>query len=249
MSAGSIDNGRGKGTPRGYFALVGSLAVLAVVLSPLTPMPQPDGPANNQSLLDCQSLTRDVEYLIAGDKSRQSPDGLPGPRLPDALPELSQREIHASALLMNEICSRADLVQTLASSREPPLSLIAYGCEAAAGTQGFDALPGSVSDYQDIYCTTAFGAVQSEIASWSDSVEKYFYETLQPARDKFAADSDRATLVGEAESILVNASSSLQEAGEFLDSGRVYDAVGMLDSGVASFASIRERADMDFLYG
>ena len=248
MSAGSIGNGGARNAPKGYFALIGSLAVLAVVLSPLTPMPERHDPGIDQVRLDCQSLTKDVEHLIAGDKSPQSPNGIPGPRLSDALPQLSQREMHASAVLMNEICSRPDLAETLTSSREPTVSLIAYGCEAAADTTGFDALPKSISEYQDIYCTAAFGTIESEIASWSDTVEKFFYENLQPAHDKFAADSNKTMLVGEAESILINASRSVQQAEEFLNSGQVYEAASLLDAGVAKFTSIKEREDMDFLY-
>ena len=246
MSADSIGNGGARNTPKGYFALIGSLAVLAVVLSPLTPMPERHDPAIELVLLECQSLTKDVEHLIAGDKSPQAPNGLPGPRVSDA-PQLSQREMHASAILMNEMCSRPDLAETFTGSREPTVTLVAYGCEAAAGTTGFDALPSSLSEYQDVYCTAAFGTIETEIASWSDSVEKFFYETLQPARDEFAADSDRTTLVGEAESILVNASRSMQQAEEFLNSGRVYEAASMIDSCVAMFTSIKEREDMDFL--
>jgi hypothetical protein len=211
-------------------------------------MPGPPIPADDKLLVECQSLTKDVEHLIAGDASRQPPNGIPGPRIPDALPQLSQREMHASAILMNEICGREELVQTIISSREPTMNLIAYGCEAAADTKGFDTLSNAISEYQDVYCAAAFGTIQSEIASWSASVEKFFYETLPPVREMFAADANKTALVGEAEAILVNASSSLQQAEESLNSGRVYEAAGKLDAGVSAFDSMREREDMDFLY-
>jgi hypothetical protein len=149
---------------------------------------------------------------------------------------------------MNQICSRAELAQMIVGSREPTMNLIAYGCEAAADTRGFETLPDSISEYQDIYCTAAFASIQSEIASWSGSVEKVFYETMPPAREKLADYPNRTALVEEAETILVNASRSMQQAEELLNSGRVYDAAAMLDAGVAMFASMKEREDLDFLY-
>jgi hypothetical protein len=235
-----------KGVPKGHVALIGSLALVAIVLSPLTPMPQSENRGTDELLVDCQSLRADAERMIAGNRTR-TVDNEVAQEQAGTLLEMSQREMHASAILMNEFCNRPALVLTIINTHEPVLNLLAYACEAAAGTSGYEALPSSVKDYQDIYCTTAFQVIESRIAVRSDSVEEFFYKEILSARDQFAEDSVKITLVSEAESILVNASGSLQHAQELLDSGLVYESAGSLEAGISLFTSLKERQEMQFL--
>jgi hypothetical protein len=185
--------------------------------------------------------------MIAGDRTRPINSEVARDQAGGLL-EMSQREIRASGILINEYCNRPALVQTSIEKHNPVVNLIAYGCEAAAGTSGYDALPGSLKEYQDIYCTTAFQITESEIEVWSDSVEKAFYETIPSAKGRLAADSAEIMLISEAESILVNASSSLQHAQELLGSGLVYESASSLEEGIMLFTSLKERQDLSFLF-
>ena len=243
-------SGSMKSNPKGHFAIIGSLAVLAVVLSPLTPMPGLNAPKveDDALLFDCLSLGKGIENVISGDMISQTGNNFSEiDSLEQAAPELSMREMSASASLTIALCGRPDLVQATASTHSSALHLVAYGCESAAGTKGYDGLSRAITDYQDVYCASAIRVVEGELGSWSDSIKAFYYETIPPAREN-SADDRESGLISEAEAIAVNASSYLQEAQELLDSGMIYEATRSLETGITLFTAMSDRNDLQFLF-
>ncbi|HKU49486.1 MAG TPA: hypothetical protein VJP79_06025 [Nitrososphaera sp.] len=256
-----------------YAAIIGSIALLAVILSPVSPFAQrstenplsnsagtieePPQPENisDEDVLDCTSLIQGVEYAIAGGRLQPIEDEeFPGadeeseeerPQQPEF--NMTSEEKLASDTLLGEFCNRPELVRQISSAYDPAVNLVAYGCEIASGEAGDEAMQDSIADYQEIYCSSAVETVDFEIASWSDSMEIFVTDVIPTAREQVDTQDDssnRTALLDEAESIVANSSSTLSNAQDLLDSGSIYAAAVELDKGITDFTALIERQDM-----
>jgi hypothetical protein len=263
----SASNNDSKKNPLKYAAIIGSLAVLAVILSPVSPFAQQsNNPLSNSAgtieeppqpenisevdVLECTSLIQGVEYLIAGGRLEPIEDEEfteEGEELPAPVFNLTSEEKLASDTLLGEFCNRPELVQNMSAAYDPTVNLVAYGCDAASGKLGDAALQDSISDYQEIYCSSAVETVEFELVSWSDSIDLFSGEIIPAARETHSGNETATALLDEAESVLVNASQSIAEAQELLVSDSVFESARALDRGISTFTALVEREDMAFL--
>jgi hypothetical protein len=256
--------GSGEKKPLKYVAIIASLAVLGILISPVSPLslesPTPSNPGpideapqpeniSDEDVLACTSLIQGVEYVIAGGRLEPVSDE----EFPEADEEqpvmfnLTAQEKLASDTLLGEFCNRPELVQNMSAAYDPTVNMVAYGCEAASGKLGDAAMQDSIGDYKDIYCSSAIETIEYEFTSWGDSMMIFSTEVIPVAREQASDNATRVALVDEAESVVVNASDSVGNSQVLLDSGQVYDSANALDRGISMFTALLEREDMSFL--
>ena len=257
--------GNSKKKPLKYAAIIGSIAVLAIILSPISPFAQqgnplstagtieePPQPENisDMDVLDCTSLIQGVEYIIAGGRlepivEEEFPEE--GEELPTPVFNLTSEEKLASDTLLGEFCNRPELVQNMSIAYDPTVNLVAFGCDAASGKLGDAAFQDSIADYQEIYCSSAVETIEFEAVSWSDSIELFGTDVSPAAREIHSGNETAIALLDEAELTLSNASASMVDAQELLVSNSVYESAKALDRGISTFTALVEREDMTFL--
>jgi hypothetical protein len=256
--------GSGDKKPLKYVAIIASLAVLGILISPVSPLslesPPPSNPGpideapqpqniSEEDVLACTSLIQGVEYIVAGGRLQPIPDE-EFPEADEQQPvtfNLTAQEKLASDTLLGEFCNRPELVQNMSAAYDPTVNMVAYGCEAASGKIGDLAMQDSIADYKDIYCSSAVETIEYEAVSWGDSMMIFDEEVIPVARELASDNATRLALVDEAESITVNASDSVGNAQVLLDSGQVYDSANALDDGISMFTALLEREDMLFI--
>ena len=254
-----------KKKPLKYAAIVGSIGVLAIILSPVSPFAQQGNPLSpagtieeppqpedisDVDVLDCTSLIQGVEYIIAGGRLEPiGEEGFPeeGEELPTPVFNLTSEEKLASDTLLGEFCNRPELVQNMSAAYDPTVNLVAFGCDAASGKLGDTALQDSIADYKEIYCSSAVETVEFEAVSWSDSIELFRTEVIPAAMEIHSGNETAIALLDEAESALSNASASIVDAQELLVSTSIYESAVALDRAITTFTALVEREDMIFL--
>jgi hypothetical protein len=229
-------------------AVLGSLAALAILISPVsplllgqsTPAPTPGiigeepideakiAPAEvaPEDFAECNSLNDGIQKIVAGDGKNET------------------YKI-AADLLLGEYCNRPDLVHEISASGDPGVSLVAYACEAALLKHGDSAMQDSMADHTAIYCESSRTSIETGIESLSTAVQG-FREDFLPELE--SANTETGTAVYDLESIraeldritmLANHSSSL------LGSGEHYDASQTLDEATAAFNSLLESIETE----
>jgi hypothetical protein len=260
-------DGPGKKKPLKYAAIIGSLVIVALILSPVSPLalstynpsstsagtiaepPQPEN-TSEQDVLACTSLIQGVEYVIVGGRIQPIPDEV----LPEETDEfeepaepvlnLTSEEKLASDTLLGEFCNRPELVGQLSKAYDPTVNLVAYGCEVSSGKAGDVAMQDSIEDYREIYCTSAVETIEFELASWAESMDSFTTDIIPAARERVGNDRASGALLDEAQVIIANATATLVDAQERLDSGLIYDAATTLDKAIADFTVLIDREDM-----
>ena len=224
-------------------AVLGSLAFLAILLSPVSPLSIPFGnPAPNPSIIaeepideekiapsevspedfeECNSINDGIQTIIAG-------------------PGRNETYKIAADLLVGEYCNRPALVHEISAAADPGLNLVAYACEAASGTEGDSALQNSMADHTLIYCESARTTIGGGIDSLLTGVEEFrqdFLTELEAANADGEMTEDIDSIKGELDIIAQLASGSKS----LLDSGEYYDASQMLEKASESFGALIER--------
>lgn len=224
-------------------AVLGSLAFLAIILSPISPLGIPIGsPAPNPGIIteepideekiapaeispedfeECNSINDGIQTIVAG-------------------PDRNETYKVAADLLVGEYCNRPALVHEISASSDPSMSLVAYACEAASGTEGDSALQSSMADHTLIYCESARTSITDGIDSLLTAVEEFrqdFVAELEAANADGEMNEDIDSIRAELDSITQQASGSRS----LLDSGEYYDSSQMLGKATESFSSLIER--------
>ena len=224
-------------------AVLGSLAFLAILLSPVSPLGIPVGnPSPNPSIIseepideekiaptevsaedfeECNSINDGIQAIVAG-------------------PDRNETYKVAADLLVGEYCNRPALVHEISAAADPGLNLVAYACEAASGTEGDSTLQNSMADHTLIYCESARSSIGDEIDSLLTAVEEFrqdFLAELEAANADGEMTDDIDSIRAELDIItqLANGSRFL------LDSGEYYDSSQMLEKASESFGSLIER--------
>src|SRR5262245_16372210 len=136
-------------------AIIGSLAALALVLSPTFSVLQvPGSNSKANSLLQEEEIP--VDTTVVGHVSSEDlyTCGLVNDSIDEILgvvnSTVDDRKI-ASDKLLAEYCNRPILIHEIASTDYQGLSLVAYACDASSGKIGTPAMKDSLSDYKKIY--------------------------------------------------------------------------------------------------
>ena len=263
MSSLPSSGGHGKKKPLRYAAIIASLGVLAIILSPVSPFAQQSNPSggsagtideapqpedtSDEDVLVCTSLIQGVEYVIVGGRLEpigdeefpEEGEGMPSPEF-----NLTTVEKLAADTLLGEFCNRPELVQNMSLTYDPTVNLVAYGCEVASGKMGDAAMQDSIVDYAEIYCSSAIETIEFEALSWSDSAEIFKTEVIPLAREQLESEGNSTVLLDEADIVLANVTESLNSALELLESGSVYDSANALDRAITGFTAFIERDEV-----
>lgn len=238
-----------KDNPLKYVGIIGGLAVLAFILSPISPLFRPISPApvEDANPVDCTSISQSVEYVIAGGRLESISEDFPEAEQQESALNMTSQERLALVTLLDVYCNRPELVQTISTAYDPAVKLVAYGCDAASGKIGDKATQEAAAPHRQIYCSSATKTIEYEVVRWTDTIDSFKTEVIDVAREQLTEDRDSTRLVDEAETILEGSRKSVQSAQLLLDSGLVYDAANELDSGISSFTSLIEREDLSAL--
>ena len=238
-----------KDNPLKYAGIIGGLAVLAFILSPISPLFRPISPApvEDSNSVDCISISQSVQYVLAGGRVESISEDFPEAEQQETALNMTSQERLAVVTLLDVYCNRPELVQSLSAAYDPALKLVAYGCDAASGKIGDKATQDAAAAHKEIYCPSATKTIEYEVVRWTDTINGFKTEVIDVAREQLSGDRNSIILVDEADSIADDAKKSVQSAKLLLDSGLVYDAANALDSGIDSFTSLIEREDMNAL--
>ncbi|HJS83496.1 MAG TPA: hypothetical protein VJ742_11755 [Nitrososphaera sp.] len=229
-------------------AVLGSLVALAILLSPVSPLsPNLDNPPAGSNVIaeepideakiapaeitpedfaECNSVNDGIQKLVGEGENANETNKI------------------AADLLLGEYCNRPDLVHELGVAADPGLSLVAYACEAASGTEGDSAMQDSLADHTLIYCESARTNIDEGVDALLVAVEGFrldFLTELEAANVEAGATYDIEAIGTELDSIanLAEGSRSLATAGEY------YDASQMLDKASAAFSALLEKIETE----
>src|SRR5439155_13161480 len=190
-----------------YAGIIASLAALAIILSPISPLsiqqqsgsinnandvlpksPQPDD-HSDEDLQFCKSVSGTVEHIVGRGPVITREQELRGENITATEPVLSPQQKVASNILVGEMCNRIDLVHEIANTSDPGTSLVAYGCDSASGRIGDAALRNSLEDYQDLYCTSASEAIKIGADSLIEDVQAFKADIVLAGENNSAINS------------------------------------------------------------
>ncbi|MGI0011960.1 MAG: hypothetical protein ACREBU_00740 [Nitrososphaera sp.] len=229
-------------------AIIGSLAALAIILSPIFSLPSflqnPGGvsdilseePVNEtaiappeiseENFVACNSVNDDVQAIMVDvDESRVN----------------ATRKI-AADLLLGEYCNRPALVHEINATGYPGLSLVAYACDAGSGKVGDTQLKDSLVDHRAIYCESAGFSIQQEAESLRASVEGFRDDFIQSLKEDDGV-ATNAELIAELEASVGEILSMVDNVQSLVTAGDRYGSVKMLDSASTAFEDLLERVE------
>jgi hypothetical protein len=218
-------------------AIIGSLAALALVLSPTFSILQvPDSRSGANSLLQEEEIPVDTTVVEHVSDEDLATCGLVNDNIDEILgvvnSTVNDRKI-ASDKLLAEYCSRPVLIHEIASTDYQGLSLVAYACDASSGEIGTPAMQDSLSDYNQIYCESADQLIVNETNS--------FLETVDQVRTEYLPLFEGGFEDGESEEFM-NDTSSFEEEIDESEQGSVVDGN---ESETYNFNATAARATLD----
>jgi len=231
-----------------YIAIIGSLAVLVIILVPAISSPfqsqnnngnltsdiKPPQPQDisDEDLNACSSLDGGIQFVLGVRNNTGNPAN--GTAAPASFTNLSlQEQKIASDLMTGEFCNRAELVHQLVNASDPGIMGVAYACAAASGKIGDTALQQSLSDFTEFYCDSAKQAINNETSNLLQQVESFKADVLPKLQN------DNATAAASAEESLGELIADANRAKELVDSS-TYEAAISLDHALLKFANLVE---------
>ena len=224
-------------------AVAGSLVVLGIILSPVSPLTllqSPDAPQGGvlasepideasiapaevtpEVFAECNSVNDGVQTIVAQDGSNET------------------RKI-AADLLLGEYCNRPQLVQEISTAADPGRNLVAYACDAASGRAGDRALQESLSDHTAIYCESARTSILEETDSVLTGIEGFREDFMPELEAAVSEDGSAAYDIEAINSGLDKAANLAQNSEALLASEKYYEAAKMLESASAAFNAVVE---------
>ncbi|MGI0015364.1 MAG: hypothetical protein ACREBU_18260 [Nitrososphaera sp.] len=265
MSNPSGSDGDAKKNPLSYVPIIASVAVLAYILSPVSPLIGTINPPTStdiipedaqrvnitdEDLLACTALFQGVEYAIGGGRQQLPAEEGIGIENDTAV-SLTPEEKLASDLLVGEFCNRPELVQEMSDAFDPSINLVAYGCDTAAGKIGDATLQDSLRDYEQIYCVSATDTIRFEADVLMESVEIFRAEILPALQSELEnqGDSNATSVVERAESILEMSSASANTAKDLLSAGSMYEAARSLDQATTMYTGLLDSREVSAVLG
>ncbi len=220
--------------------IAGSLAALAIILSPVSPLgpllPSPSGasdifseePVNETAIAPPNISEEDFE------ECNSVGDGIDSTIVAPFDNDVQNRTI-ASSLLIGEYCNRPHLVDEISITWDPSLTLVAYACDSALGKIGDKELKDSLSDHTVIYCEAAELKITEDSQFLRFIAESFREELLVQEEEEnivnATASFDRNQTYAEIDRISAMAAG----AQHLLQSDRFYDSAKMLDDGFMAF--------------
>lgn len=231
-----MSRGTNKSRPILIVALV---AIFAIGLSVAFAFPPAASPP--QQLVtddDCTSLAGSIKYLVIDI---------------DGNGRNETRRVAAS-VLMNEYCSRPELITEISTMAYPSVGLISYGCDSASGKIGDANLKDSLQKYATIYCEGATLAVleraewmglavhdfKQEMAAYLEEQKQIFDHAAEisddgPSTDYPWVETDK---IEKAEAKLVEITGVVENAKALAFDGQFYDAAKSLESANSSLIQL-----------
>ncbi|MGH9992170.1 MAG: hypothetical protein ACREBU_14440 [Nitrososphaera sp.] len=249
-----------------YAGIIASLVALGLILSPISPLslqqggsptlageieepPQPEE-LTEQQIIACGSVIQGVEYIIGGGREQfLEEEEFFGDE--NATLSLTPEEKLASDLLVGEFCNRPELVLNMSSAYDPSITLVAYGCEAAAGRTGDAALQDSLGGYERLYCEPAADTIEFEADSLLASLEEFKAEILPALQSELEnqGNANATGVVENAESVLDMTTVSANTAKELLSAGSIYEAARSLDQATIMYTNLIDSEEVSALLG
>lgn len=239
-------------------AIIGSLAALALVLSPAFSALSVPGTSTNResganSLIQDEVIEQDTtvvenisnDDLAACTSVNKRIDGILG--VVDG--QVDDRKV-ASDTLIAEYCARPVLIHEIASSDHASMSLVAYACDASSGRIGTAAMQDSLSDHNQIYCDSARELIVNETNTFLQSVKEFRTEYLPLFEAGFEDESEDSDNVIDNEDTapyfnttsieitLDEATQSLEQTLALLDSDEYYSAAKSFDNASKKFIAL-----------
>lgn len=229
-------------------AIAGSLAALAIILSPVSPLgpllPSPSGssnifseePVNETAIAPPEISEEDFE------ECNSVGDGLHSILVAPFDNDIQNRTI-ASSLLVGEYCNRPQLVHEISGTVDPGLTLVAYACDSALGKIGDKELKDSLSDHTMLYCESAELKIMQD-SEFLRFVAQTFREELLTLEEEensanMTASFDRNQTYAEIDRI----SELATGAQDLVQSDQYYDSAKILDDGFMSFEQLIKRTE------
>ncbi len=249
-----------------YAGIIASLVALGFILSPVSPLslqqgsnsgpagqieepPQPEE-LTEQQIIACGSVIQGVEYIVGGGREQfLEEEEFFGDE--NVTLSLTPEEKLASDLLVGEFCNRPELVANMSSAYDPSITLVAYGCDAAAGRIGDAALQDSLSDYEQLYCRPAADTIEFEADSLLESLEEFRTEILPALQSELESQGNvnSTSIVENAESALDMSIQDANAAKELLAAGFVYEAAISLDEATTMYTGLIESEEVSAFLG
>jgi hypothetical protein len=186
-------------------AIIGSLAVLAFILSPtFSALSIQEGSVktvsgaetflqdevieedttvveniSDEDLAACTSLNKRTDAIIGVDENRADDKKV------------------ASDTLIAEFCARPVLIHEIMSMDHAPMGLIAYACDASLDRIGTAAIQDSLSDHRQIYCDSARRIILNETDTFLETIEEFRTSYLPLFQAGLEDDEDELTATEE----------------------------------------------------
>lgn len=227
-------------------AMVGSLVLLAVILSPISPITLFQGGAPSRSITsaggpideakiapaevtqedftECNSVNDGIQAIVAGDGSNETSK-------------------LAADLLVGEYCNRPELVHEISAAGDPGLNLVAYACDAASHRIGDVALQESLADHTTIYCESARDSINNELESLELAIEGFREDYLA---ELDAAEPGDGSVTYDIEAIRAetdNVARLAEDSRSLIVDEKYYESARMLDAASSAFDSLLEKME------
>lgn len=221
-------------------AIVASLVLLGVILSPVSPFTllqgksgQGNSPAEvpideekiapaevtQEDFAECNSINDGVQVIVAGDGTNET------------------RKL-AADLLVGEYCNRPELVHEISAAGDPGLSLVAYACDAASHRAGDSVLQDSLADHTVIYCESARDGISDELESLELAIEAFREDFLAELQAADPGDGSAAYDVEAIRAELDNVALFVEESKSLIVVEKYYESAQKLDTATNAFDSL-----------
>ena len=227
--------------------IIGSLAALAIILSPLSPFPNLNpsgknisgGEPINETAIAPQNITQ-ADF----DECHSIGDGIQSIIVGDDEPTLN--ETKATDLLIGEYCNRPAIVHEISVTGDPEVSLIAYACDSASGKIGDTQLKDSLADHTVIYCGSASTALQERAASLREDVNDFTESYIVPLKEDQAIDgntTESAAVIADLESSVNEILGEIQKGETLVQSSEFYSSAKIFDGASDMFEALLNRLE------
>ncbi len=229
-----------RGTRRARIAfIVVLITAVAIGLSVAFAFPLAASPSQQLTKEDdCTSLAGNIKYLVIDI---------------DGEGRNETRRVAAS-MLMNEYCSRPELITEISAMAFPSVGLISYGCDSASGKIGDANMQESLQEYATIYCEGATLAVleraewmglavhdfEQEMAAYLEEQKQIFDHAAEISDDGPDADYPwvETDKIEKTEAKLVEIAGVIENSKTLVADGQYYDAALSLESANSSLIQL-----------
>ncbi len=201
--------------------------------------PAASSPAQQTTIEDdCTSVAGSVKYLVINIDGKGT----------------NETRRAAASILMNEYCSRPELITEIGTMAFPSVGLISYGCDSASGKIGDENLREALQEYATIYCEGATLAVleraewmglavhdfEQEMAAYLEEQKQIFDHAAEISDDGPDAEYPwvETDKIQKTDAKLVEINSVVENAKALAFDGQYYDAAKSLESANSSLIQL-----------